>query len=124
MSKIQGSRFSPSKGGDDLEENDGDKENDPLTDENIQLPPDTLYLIDKVVRQRAKQGPIGIDNSELINLEVEEEYKEKNQYLLNLASGKGSSQVNQQPHETDMSEDTKQYVHNEKLFQRLTAVAY
>lgn len=37
-----------------------------------------MYLIDKVVRQRAKVGPIGVDNSELINMELEEEYKEKN----------------------------------------------
>jgi hypothetical protein len=32
-------------------------------------------------------GPIGVDNSELINLEVEEEYKEKNQHLQNLIAG-------------------------------------
>ena len=44
----------------------------------IELPQETMYLIDKVVRQRAKAGPIGVDNSELINLEIEEEYKHKN----------------------------------------------
>lgn len=37
----------------------------------IELPPETIYLIDKVVRQRAKAGPIGVDNSELINIELE-----------------------------------------------------
>lgn len=37
----------------------------------IELPEETLYLIDKVVRQRSKIGPIGVDNSELINLEIE-----------------------------------------------------
>ena len=42
------------------------------------LPPETIYLIDKVVRQRALMGPIGVDNSELINLEMEQEFKEKN----------------------------------------------
>jgi len=47
----------------------------------IELPFETLYLIDKVVRQKAKAGPIGIDNSEFINIEIEEEFKEKNQYL-------------------------------------------
>jgi hypothetical protein len=41
----------------------------------IELPKETLYLIDKVVRQKIKQGPIGIDNSELINMEIEDEYK-------------------------------------------------
>lgn len=32
-------------------------------------------------------GPIGVDNSELINLEMEEEYKAKNYYLENLVNG-------------------------------------
>lgn len=35
----------------------------------IQLPAKTMYLIDKVVRQKAIKGPIGVDNSEVINLE-------------------------------------------------------
>ena len=30
----------------------------------IELPQETIYLIDKVVRQKARAGPIGIDNSE------------------------------------------------------------
>ncbi len=37
----------------------------------IELPDETLYLIDKVVRARMKHGPIGVDNSELINIEIE-----------------------------------------------------
>jgi hypothetical protein len=53
----------------------------------IELPQDIMYLIDKVVRQRAKAGPIGVDNSEFINLEMEEEFKAKNQYLENLVNG-------------------------------------
>ena len=44
----------------------------------IELPQETIYLIDKVVRQKARAGPIGIDNSEFINIEIEEEFKEKN----------------------------------------------
>jgi hypothetical protein len=44
----------------------------------IELPAETIYLIDKVVRQKSKAGPIGIDNSEFINIEIEEEFKEKN----------------------------------------------
>ena len=47
----------------------------------VELPEETLYLIDKVVRQRARIGPIGADNSELINIEIENEFKEKNQYI-------------------------------------------
>ena len=54
----------------------------------IELPEETVYIIDKVVRQRTKAGPIGVDNSELINLEVEDEFKSKNQYLENLVNGK------------------------------------
>ena len=53
----------------------------------IELPAETIYLIDKVVRQKAKAGPIGIDNSEFINIEIEEEFKEKNQYIQNLVDG-------------------------------------
>lgn len=37
----------------------------------IELPQETIYLIDKVVRQKARAGPIGIDNSEFINIEIE-----------------------------------------------------
>jgi hypothetical protein len=54
---------------------------------DINLPNDTVYLIDKVVRKRAREGPIGVDNSELINLEMEREFKDKNQHILNLAGG-------------------------------------
>ena len=43
--------------------------------ELIQLPAETLYLIDKVVRLKSRSGPIGIDNSELINLEFEYEFR-------------------------------------------------
>ena len=54
----------------------------------IQLPAKTMYLIDKVVRAKALQGPIGVDNSEVINLEQEKELKKRNQYLANLAAKK------------------------------------
>lgn len=47
----------------------------------IELPQETIYLIDKVVRQKARAGPIGIDNSEFINIEIEEEFKEKNTHI-------------------------------------------
>lgn len=47
-----------------------------------------MYLIDKVVRLRAKAGPIGVDNSELINIELEEEYKAKNKLIEGLIGSK------------------------------------
>ena len=51
----------------------------------IQLPAKTMYLIDKVVRAKALKGPIGIDNSEVINLEQERELRKRDQYYANLA---------------------------------------
>jgi hypothetical protein len=41
------------------------------------LPQQTIYLIDKVVRAKALQGPIGVDNSEVINIEMEKELKRR-----------------------------------------------
>ena len=51
----------------------------------IQLPAKTMYLIDKVVRQKAINGPIGVDNSEVINLEQERELKKRDKYYTDLA---------------------------------------
>jgi hypothetical protein len=47
----------------------------------IRLPSHTLYLIDKVVRAKANQGPIGVDNSEVINIELERELKRRHKAL-------------------------------------------
>ena len=75
-----------------------------------------MYLIDKVVRQRAKAGPIGVDNSEFINIEMEEEYKERNQYIEHLVNGK-------QANNESLSNEDKENMQNERLMQRLTAAA-
>ena len=56
----------------------------------LELPAKTMYLIDKVVRAKALQGPIGIDNSEVINLERERDLKKRDQYVANLAERKGT----------------------------------
>lgn len=53
----------------------------------IQLPAETTYLIDKVVRQKSRYGPIGIDNSEVINLEMENEFKKRNLHIFKLNNG-------------------------------------
>ena len=73
------SKYSPEKqgGGNILAQLDPDMEDEEAI-KYIELPEETLYIIDKVVRQRTKAGPIGVDNSELINLEVEDEFKAKN----------------------------------------------
>lgn len=76
ISKI--SKISPGKQGVDLLMEHIDELDEEEALRLIELPQETIYLIDKVVRQRAKAGPIGVDNSELINIEIEQEYKHKN----------------------------------------------
>jgi hypothetical protein len=65
-----------------------------------------MYLIDKVVRAKALLGPIGIDNSEVINIEVEKEVQKRNRYLANLADNKGTSE--NQDEEDDSGEETEE----------------
>ncbi len=93
----------------------------------IELPQETMYVIDKVVRQKAKAGPIGIDNSEFINIEIEEEFKEKNQYLQNLVDGynkKKTIQHDNDQEESDEDQDeNKENQHNQRLLDRLSTVA-
>ena len=66
-------------------------------------------MIDKVVRAKALQGPIGVDNSEVINLEQERELKKKNQYVANLASkkkqGTGDSEEEEDPDDEEAEMD-------------------
>lgn len=68
----------------------------------IQLPPRTMYLIDKVVRARALQGPIGVNNSEVINLEQEREIRKKNIYYANLAERKNTDKTGMDEDPEDM----------------------
>lgn len=65
----------------------------------IQLPAKTMYLIDKVVRAKALQGPIGVNNSEVINLEQERELRKKNIYYANLAEKKPQTDDGQESDE-------------------------
>lgn len=67
--------------------------------ELIQLPAETLYLIDKVVRLKSRTGPIGIDNSELINLEFENEFKTRHKAIFKLNKGESSLQEEDQEEE-------------------------
>jgi hypothetical protein len=72
--------------------------------QRIQLPPKTMYLIDKVVRAKALQGPIGVNNSEVINLEQERELRKKNLYYANLAEKKRTN-PSQMDDDMDPDED-------------------
>lgn len=91
----------------------------------IELPQETLYLIDKVVRQKARAGPIGIDNSEFINIEIEEEFKEKNTHIQKLVDGyKTKETVAQQDEDTLVEDDeNKENQHNQRLLDRLSTAA-
>ena len=71
---------------------------DPDIDEDealslIQLPAQAMYLIDKVVRQKARNGPIGIDNSEVINLQVENDFKNRNNHILKLNNANSGAEI-------------------------------
>lgn len=95
----------------------------------IELPAETLYLIDKVVRMKAKTGPIGIDNSELINIELEQEYKHKNDQIQNLMHPKQRPQTaytqmtgGAEPSTQHDLED-KENIQNQRLLERLTLAA-
>ena len=115
----------------------------------IQLPPKTMYLIDKVVRAKALQGPIGVNNSEVINLEQERELRKKNIYYANLAdkkrannpsgmdddpedmggeniptnAGRNSKGEFMDDEEADLDEQEKENARNEALLKRLYNVA-
>jgi hypothetical protein len=101
----------------------------------VQLPAETMYLIDKVVRLKAKQGPIGIDNSEVINLEFENDFKAKNKHIFRLNDAntideeeeiRKASQgyVDENGVFHSANEDARLFAENEKLLQRLTHAVY
>jgi len=83
-----------------------------------------MYLIDKVVRAKALQGPIGIDNSEVINLEIEKDVEKRNRYLQQLVR-KQTSEVSEVEEESDISGDKQANENrtNEKLLKCLYKAA-
>ena len=46
-----------------------------------QIPENRLYMIDKVVRMRSQHGRFGIDHSELLNYELEQTNKPRDDYM-------------------------------------------
>jgi hypothetical protein len=86
--------------------------------QQIRLPQSTLYLIDKVVRAKALQGPIGVDNSEVINLEIEREYKLKNKHLTNDQTGEKDDEAGE-----DLTQEERENITNAKLLDRLYKAA-
>lgn len=55
-----------------------------------QLPESSIYMIDKVVRMRGQHGRFGIDHSELLNYELEQTNKPRDDYM-NLLVYKGEA---------------------------------
>ena len=84
----------------------------------LKLPQSTLYLIDKVVRAKALQGPIGVDNSEVINLEIEREYKRKNKHLTNDPNEEKDDEEGE-----DLTLEERENITNAKLLDRLYKAA-
>lgn len=92
----------------------------------IELPDETIYLIDKVVRQKMKNGPIGVDNSELINIEIEQEFRQKNQYIQKLVNGGITNDHSESAGGVSQSHDNKENImgiDNQRLLDRLTVAA-
>lgn len=71
---------------------------------DVQVPTSTLYTIDKVVRDRLREGRFGIDFSEYINIEKEEEHKYHYYHHEMLRSGKTSIQIPYVPHSIMLAE--------------------
>ena len=57
-----------------------------------QIPEGRLYMIDKVVRMRGQHGRFGIDHSELLNYELEQTNKTRDDYM-NLLVYKSEAQT-------------------------------
>jgi len=51
---------------------------------NPNLTEDKLYLIDKVVRMRGKDGRFGVDHSEILNYELELANKQRDMHMNHL----------------------------------------
>lgn len=66
-----------------------------------------MYLIDKVVRAKLLQGPIGVNNSEVINLEQERELRKKNIYYAKLAEQRKTNQTHEEGEGDIENEDSE-----------------
>lgn len=86
---------------------------------SIRLPQQTIYLIDKVVRAKAMQGPIGVDNSEVINLEMERELRRRTKNLANHNAAAHSDEDD----EEGLNMQELEQLQNEKLTKRLYQAA-
>ena len=49
--------------------------------QRAEIPEDQIYMIDKVVRMRGQHGRFGIDHSELLNYELHQTNKERDDHM-------------------------------------------
>lgn len=82
---------------------------------SLELPSATLYLIDKVVRAKALYGPIGVDNSEVINIEAERELRQRNRYIAGLYGEKQHDGALSEGEDGPVDEDGFTQVERENL---------
>ena len=82
------------------------------------------------LRQKSKKGPIGVEYSELINLETETEFKHRHKHIFKLNNGNvdpnaaediAEGYINENGVYHGVDQDEKLFKENEKLLQRLTA---
>jgi hypothetical protein len=63
-----------------------------------------------------------VDNSEFINIEIEQEYKEKNKYINNLSYKHRKDEATLEAEEQE-EDDNKENQDNQRLFDRLSTAA-
>lgn len=76
-------------------------------------------MIDKVVRQRVKKGPFGIDNSEIINDQHDREIMEKNDRIQRLVDGMSSHTKN---HRNSDEEGEEREISSDRAVRRINSV--
>ena len=76
-----------------------------------------MYMIDKVVRLRGKEGKFGLDHSEIMNFELEVANKPRADHLNSLVY-KGSSSTTYLRSNEDFGKEN--HLNSEVLFKRLT----
>jgi len=84
------------------------------------IPESRLYMIDKVVRMRGQHGRFGIDHSELLNYELEQTNKPRDEHMNWLVGGYSEANMGKtRPNETTVHDQTAGANVSEVLFGRL-----
>ena len=85
------------------------------------IPDSRLYMIDKVVRMRGQHGRFGIDHSELLNYELEQTNKPRDEHMNWMVAGyTDGNSVKNRPNETTVAAMSDGAKVSEVLFNRLS----